>query len=283
MTRRYRCGDCQQTYQEAKRAAVGIAERMHLKVPSLPQPMHLKVQRSDIDAGPYTFKPWHHRSVSALSHGHGSKISALLTKRGNVSVQIIHLMRPLFNAGVKPETFSKMVLELQTKTHVQKHIEYEHSLTVMRAVPEFPSGAHLELFSAFGDRSKYAGVVPTGGYFQSVCEDFHNSIADHLDVEVKKRGAERLHWDVPYKEAKHLARYHGESIFKGLVTSATNEVGEIRIQFHVVTDAFDQFDGPIEKFHETLVAYGHEITSLVGTDNPSRDVSYFLSKLPRLV
>ena len=78
-----------------------------------------------------------------------------------------------------------------------------------------------------------------------------------------------------------MARYHGESVFKGLVT-ATNEVGEIRVQFHVVTDGFDQFDGPLDAFHSTLVAYGHALTSLLGTDNPARDASYFLSKLPGL-
>ena len=84
-----------------------------------------------------------------------------------------------------------------------------------------------------------------------------------------------------YKEAKHLARYHGESIFKGLVT-ATNEVGEIRVQFHVVTDGFDQFEGPLDAFHATLVAYGHALTCLLGTDNPARDAAYFLNKLPGL-
>ena len=131
------------------------------------------------------------------------------------------------------------------------------------------------------DKKQYVGVAPTGKHFQHAYEEFHDSIADHLDVEVKKRGGERLHWDVSYKEAKHLARYHGESVFKGLVT-ATNDFGEIRIQFHVVSDAFDQFDAPLDSFHATLVAYGHTLTNLLGTDNPSRDASYFLNKLPGL-
>ena len=96
---------------------------------------------------------------------------------------------------------------------------------------------------------------------------------------MKKRGAERLHWDVSYKEAKHLALYHGQPIFKGLV-SATNEVGEIRIQFHVVTDGFDQFHRPIDEFLQTMNAHGHKPTELLGTDNPARDASFFLTKLP---
>ena len=61
-----------------------------------------------------------------------------------------------------------MVLEMQTKTHARRHLEYEHGLTMMRAAAEFPQGAQLELFSSFMDKTKYAGVVPNGAYFQHV-------------------------------------------------------------------------------------------------------------------
>ena len=225
--------------------------------------------------------PWNATSLEALSLGRGGAFPAFLTARGGVSKRIVDLMRPLFNAGVKPESFARLILELQTKAHARRHIEYEHALTTMRASPDFPKSAVLAFFSTFGDQSKYAGVVPNGAYFASIYEKFHASIAQHLDTEVKKRGAERLHWDVSYKEAKHLARYHGESIFKGLVT-ATNEVGEIRIQFHIVTDGFDQFTTPLEQFLVTMNAHGHNPTELLGTDNPSRDAAFFLDKLPSL-
>jgi len=57
--------------------------------------------------------------------------------------------------------------------------------------------------------------------------------------QVKKRGAETLHWDASYKEPKHLCQHHGNAIFRALFT-ATNQLGEIRMQFHVVTDGHDQ-------------------------------------------
>ena len=69
------------------------------------------------------------------------------------------------------------------------------------------------------------------------------SIEGHFDREVKKRGCERLHWDASYKEAKHLSQYHGHNIFKALITG-TNERGEIRVRFHVVTDGHDQLKRP---------------------------------------
>ena len=128
--------------------------------------------------------------------GRGNDFPAYLTHSGGVSTLIVDLMRPLFNSGVKPETFAKMVLELQTKTHARQHMLYEHLLTLKRASPTFPPNAVLELFSCFGDKSKYGGVVPGGHYFASIYNEFSDSIASHLDTEVKKRGARRLHWDV---------------------------------------------------------------------------------------
>ena len=53
------------------------------------------------------------------------------------------------------------------------------------------------------------------------------TVEDAVNREVKKRGAERLSWDASYKEPKHLARYHGEPLFRALIT-ATNELGEVR-------------------------------------------------------
>ena len=99
--------------------------------------------------------------------------------------------------------------------------------------------------------------------------------------EVKKRGAERLHWDVSYKVCKHLCQFHGKSIFKGLVT-ATNEYGEIRIQFNVVTDGQDQFRGVLEDFNNTISMYGHKQPYLVVTNYPVNDKQFFFEMIPSL-
>jgi hypothetical protein len=103
----------------------------------------------------------------------------------------------------------------------------------------------------------YQGLVPTGAYLQHVYELYHESIRAYLPKEVKKRGATSLHWDVSYKEAKHISRVRGQPVFKGLVT-AMNEFGEIRIQFHVYTDSHEQMTAVLEAFKHTTEALGQQ-------------------------
>ena len=68
---------------------------------------------------------------------------------------------------------------------------------------------------------------------------------------MKKRGCADLKWDASYKEAKHLEQHHGQGIFKALITG-TNTLGEVRVQFHVVTDGHDQMIGQIQALLATL-------------------------------
>ena len=100
-------------------------------------------------------------------------------------------------------------------------------------------------------------------------------------MEVKKRGAEVFHWDVSYKEAKHLCRYKGRSVFKGLVTGL-NEVGEVRMQFHVYSDSHEQMTAALEAFKGTACSLGLPPVRLFYTDNPAGDKQYFMRMLPSL-
>jgi len=97
----------------------------------------------------------------------------------------------------------------------------------------------------------------------------------------KKRGARRLHIDASYKEPKHLCQYHGQNVFKGLIT-ATNEFGEIRLQFHVVTDDHEQFKAAFSAFSKTIQEYGQPEVELLSTDNVAGDRNFYLGILPSL-
>ncbi|KAJ1626295.1 hypothetical protein T492DRAFT_878692 [Pavlovales sp. CCMP2436] len=113
--------------------------------------------------------------------------------------------------------------------------------------------------------------MPSGNYLASSYKDFLESISPYLDKEVKKRGAEVLAWDASYKE---LCKHKGQQVYFALITD-TNELGEVRVQFHVVTDGHDQMEAAIKAFLATMRAYGQTLLRLFFTDKPQEDKSFF--------
>ena len=207
------------------------------------------------------------RSRELLPFGYGDSFPAFLTKRGGLDRDIIDLMQPLHDKGLRSGALSKIILEMHTKTHALEHLQRENLLERDRRLdPTLKPG----MFSAFNDKSKYDGLVPTGKYLDLTFTRFMATIKQHLDKEVKKRPANRLHIDASFKEAKHLSRYHGKPVFKALVTG-TNEYNEVRLQFHVVTDGHDQMTYAFRAFKDTCAKYGQSETDLAFTDKPSGD------------
>ena len=228
----------------------------------------------------YTFMGYDPRSRIHLPYGYGDEYPAFHTYKGAIDLSIIDLMRPLFNKGVCPAALSDILLELHAKKYTRDYLKREqHLARDSRLGIKAPT--EKTIFSSFGNKYGYAGLVPTGKYLSHIYKLFAASIEDHLEKEVKKHGAERLHWDASYKEAKHLGQYHGESIIRALIT-ATNHVGEIHVQFHVVTDGHDQMTNQIETLLETLRAYGHEMPHLLTTDKPAEDKAFFQDTIPSL-
>jgi hypothetical protein len=60
-------------------------------------------------------------------------------------------------------------------------------------------------------------------------------------------------------------------------------VGEVRVQFHVVTDGHDQMEPQIKAFLDTMNKYGHEGVRLFWTDNAAADFDFFTRVIPSLV
>ncbi len=88
-------------------------------------------------------------------------------------------------------------------------------------------------------------MVPTVTYLEHVYKTNHKTIHPYLAKEAKKRGAEKLQWDVSYKETNHLCWYRGHPIFKGLVTTV-NEFGEFWIQFPIYTDSKEKMTSALK-------------------------------------
>ena len=102
-----------------------------------------------------------------------------------------------------------------------------------------------------------------------------------MKKEIKKQPSARFHVDASYKEARHLAQYHGHPLFKSLVT-VTNELGAIRLQFHTVTDGHDQLNQAVSAFVHTAQEYGQALPEVASTDNPSHDRNWLYDLIPTL-
>ena len=246
-----------------------------------------------------------------MPNEYGLEFPAYLTHKHAVDVSLIHVMRSVFVKGVRPAAFSDMLLEWHSRKYTLDYIRCEAALSLART---FNSNTPAAEFSAFSDRSGYDGSVPSGKYLGDVYKKYMREIKPHFDREIKKRGAERLHWDASYKEAKHLSQYHGLPVFKvhllsairqlhrpqfhtclpahrpfrftsstmqALIT-ATNEFGEIRLQFHVVTDGHDQMLAQIQAMLDTMEQYGQPPTKVFFTDNPKHDAKFMFAAIPSL-
>ena len=105
---------------------------------------------------------------------------------------------------------------------------------------------------------------------------FHYSIKNYVLAEIKKTAANSLHRDTSCKESKRLTHYNCMSVFKGLFTS-TNELGEVRMKFHVVTNAHDQMVPTIEVHKKTCDIHGHNNQSMCSMIIPA-DIKDSLNK-----
>jgi len=78
-----------------------------------------------------------------------------------------------------------------------------------------------------------------------------------------------------------LCCYEGIPVFRGLVTGC-NEIGEVRINRHVVSDAQDQLKVILQEFKETAELYGQTPLKHVITDKPNAEKKMYLELFPSL-
>jgi len=261
LTRRYICNDCKKEKDRLKTIAKNAATAA----------ANVEVEVAEVKLQT-TFLGWDRRILPLFPDGIGKEFPAFLTKRAGVDLSIIDLMRPLVNKSIRPEAFSELLLELHTKEWTRRYIKYERDVARKdRLAPGFAKTAPL--FSDFSNKDFYDGKVPTPKYIKHVYNLYHDTISEHLAKEVKKRPTEMLYWDVSYKTAKRVNLHNGEQIFKGLVTGM-NELGEVRIQFHIHTDSHDQMTGALEAFKATNNVLGMEDPKYFVTDNPKADAAF---------
>ena len=244
---------------------------------SLNENENVSVEKT-VDKLQYNFMGWNSQSLPLLPLGRGSEFPAFLSWKAGVDKTVIDMMRPLFDKGFKPESFSNMLLELHTSEFTRKSLRHEYEIKGRKNQQRLDRTEVFEPLGGFADKLKYRGIVPTGRYFRYVYKSFHKTIRPFLIREVKKRDMDVLMLDVSYKEAKSLYQYRGKSVFRGLVTGL-NQYGEVRLQFHIYTDSHEQMLSALEAFEKTRSMMGFEGVRHVIGDNPRKEKTLFLSSM----
>ena len=205
------------------------------------------------------------------------KFPAYLGHKSAIDMDCIDMMRPLFDAGIKPMAFQKMIKEMHTKEHIRRALLHESSSLGKLN----PSAIDRKMFSAFADKEGYNGYVPGHRFYRRSYIKFHSTIREFFDNSIKLLGVLVLYMDVSYKAPKKLKRINKQPLLKGLVT-VMNECRQIRQQFFIPTDAHDLYETPLTEMKNTLDQCGHMGPRLAYTDNPSRDYAFLLKNFPSL-
>lgn len=94
---------------------------------------------------------------------------AILTARAAVDKSLLSLMRTCFATRFGPEPFSALLAEMRYLDHAHRELLY---LAAIRPLFNYTLPYPPEPFSAFGDKNRYAGTVPSKHYCKAVFVDW---------------------------------------------------------------------------------------------------------------
>lgn len=229
--------------------------------------------------------------------------------RSGFDILLLDMLRPLLDAGVSLAQFSEFLLEIKSKMFFRKLTAYLEEC-IFKQDHGMLKGVDVRLFSAFADPGGYAARSPGAVLLGAAYDKYFEELELYFDLEMKKRGGEEYHVDVSYKVSrttvgsltlplphrgppqhasvparrqipKHLARWNGVQLFKGLLT-AYNEHKDIVQQFFLVTDSREQIDGQARKLRAARLAYGQSPIKYVYTDKPCQECAFWESVFPEV-
>jgi hypothetical protein len=221
-------------------------------------------EKCDTEPRPkYTFRAYNEESVKRLPRQKGIDFPAMLTHKLAIDKDLIDMMRPLFDGGIRPERFQRMIAELH-------HKEF-HRLALLHECSDegkvFRTELEKQMFSTYHDKLKYSGYVSNAKWFRRCYSKFMKTIRLLQNNEMKKRGMDIMKLDACYKPCKKLKRLNRQKIVNCIIT-AKNGCNEERTQFMAPTDAQDQYVAPLERMTQTLQELGQKQPRLAYVDNP---------------
>ena len=224
----------------------------------------------------YTFRAYNETSIKNLPRQYGLHFPAMLTHKLAIDKDVLDLMRPTFDAGMRPRRFRSMINEMHHKEYFR--LAVLHSFSDQGKA--FQTEHDKQLFSGFYDKEKYNSFVPSDAWFRRCHSKNMESICEHQDNETKKNGADIIYLDDSHKAPGKIRRVVGQKIVSGL-TTIFNENSQNRSQGWNVTGGHDQLRPQLVAMKETFERLGHKGPRYAYVDNPSQS-QFLLDIFPSL-
>lgn len=173
---------------------------------------------------------------------------AYITHKSAVSKMLMDLMRPLKQNSVSSKRLAKILRELHTLRHHRLELQYlnainsrKHDSSVQRFFNSSP-----EPFSEFGDKTRYAGFVPSATYLRTVYTAYIETLRPLIDKQMMLLDGAVLKGDL-----------ESVPVFTALYTLC-NEYEEIRSQLLVPSKALTHLKLSFNELRSAYKLCGHQ-------------------------
>ena len=91
----------------------------------------------------WTFLGWDPGAIPLTAFGRGDEFPAFFTWHAGLDKTLLDMMRFEFDKGMRPESFSNMILELHAKEYTRAWLKYEREISMARHTAETGLVVHM--------------------------------------------------------------------------------------------------------------------------------------------
>ncbi|KAJ7196492.1 hypothetical protein GGX14DRAFT_672632 [Mycena pura] len=188
---------------------------------------------------------------------------AYITTRAAISKTLMWQMRNTFATRFGPAPFAELISEVQHRQHAEVELMYLAAAT-------FYGVRDVAPFSAFDDKSGYAGSSPSVAYLKGLFTDFIIAHRVYIERYVASLPLTIAKADHTFDFLKYMGGVKGERIWTSAYTMI-NEWEQTRGHVLAMTKSLDFVKETWEQAQAGLKAANHPPTQIVYTDSPQAE------------
>jgi hypothetical protein len=159
---------------------------------------------------------YHEDLISQLPAYFQAEFPAVLTHRSGMLKKLVHLMGPLFQHGLGPHRFHKIIRVLHKEKYDEMQLQYyteikhhKNNNTLSRYFKPTHNGSqnqNFKEFSSFDDKKQYNGCIPSANFISYVYSSYIRKLRKFMDQHTASLDGVVLKGDHSFKIIKHMAR-----------------------------------------------------------------------------